>query len=221
MSPKQTNIAYWSSAVRSVVCARAFVCGRLAGVRVSLSVHRDSWMTGARASCPIRGAESLEGWKLTTRADISVNRGSGNSQQGRQRCLVGRKPAIHDFVGCVVQQLATRVSRPMTSQRFKLVNFTAKEKQVMRDSRMVAKKQVAYLSAAMVRGLPCVNNYCRKLLPNTRAMWLGAVSSRKMPCCACAKPSRQVHVLSHAAQPHSLLHDSRRGRQYRRGRKAT
>jgi len=52
-----------------------------------------------------------------------------------------------------------------------------------------------------------------KIAPEYAAMWLGAVSSLKCFARRVARNlSRQVHVLSDAAQPHSLLRDSWCGR---------
>ena len=99
----------------------AGVCLRAAGWGVRIFERSAGPMDDRGAGIVLQSEvlNLLEGLKLTTRADISVeSRERQISEQGWQRCLVGRQPAIHDFVGRTVQQLEARISRRGLSQWF-------------------------------------------------------------------------------------------------------
>src|SRR5438874_3812403 len=72
---------------------------------------------------------------------------------------------------------------------------------------MVARKPATCSLAVMARGLPCVNNCFRKLRRNTQAMWLGAVSLRRMLCPPhCLKPFSTSFTFFQMPRSHILCY---------------
>ncbi len=83
----------------------AGVCLRAAGWQVSIFERSPGLMDDRGAGIVLQSEvlQLLEGLKLATRVGISIeSREAAISEQGRQRWLVRRQPAIHDFVGRVV-----------------------------------------------------------------------------------------------------------------------